>query len=140
MEIISLPIIKFDHFKSVMGTLCRSGYLTGHSTETKKELTVRPIVNGEIGFPPPPFKVFKTTKEYLCVPRFYGEDKFGQPTADKRPEPSRMKARFTGKLRNETHQIEALQKAIEGGSMGYWPFRVVLVRPRWRSPSLPSWV
>lgn len=98
-----------------MGTLCRSGYLIKPDQETKRELTVRPIVNGDIGFPPPPFKVFKTTKEYLCVPRFYGEDKFGPATTDKRPEPSRMKSKFVGKLRKETHQIEALNKATEAG-------------------------
>lgn len=114
MEIISGDI-KFERFKSAMGTLCRSGYLTKHDKDVKKELTVRPIVNNDIGFPPPPFKVFKTTKEYLCVPRFYAEDKFGPATVDKRPEPARMKSAFKGKLRKETHQIEALNKAIEAG-------------------------
>ena len=36
--------------------LTRTGYLiTGVPvTEIKKELTVRPIVNGDYGFPPPP--------------------------------------------------------------------------------------
>jgi superfamily II DNA or RNA helicase len=114
MEIISGDI-KSKRFKSVMGTLCRSGYLTPHNKDTKKELTVRPIVNNDIGFPPPPFKVFKTTKEYICVPRFYGEEKFGPAVVDKRPDPARMNATFTGTLRKETHQIEALRKAIEAG-------------------------
>ena len=48
-----------------MGTITRSGYLIDHNQEVKKELTVRPQVNNEFGFPPPPFKVFKTTKEKL---------------------------------------------------------------------------
>ena len=48
-----------------MTVLTRTGYLTGEGPlkEIKKELTVRPIVNGDYGFPQPPFKVFKTTKK-----------------------------------------------------------------------------
>lgn len=98
-----------------MGKLCRSGYLTKPDTEVKKELTVRAIVNNEFGFPPPPFKVFKTTKDYICVPRFYGIEKFGTPEEDTRPTPAPMIAKFVGKLRNETHQPEALAKAIHAG-------------------------
>jgi superfamily II DNA or RNA helicase len=98
-----------------MGKLCRSGYLTKHDTDVKKELTVRALVNNEFGFPPPAFKVFKTTKEWLCVPRFYGTEKFGEPTEDTRPTPALMTAKFVGKLRKETHQPEALSKAIEAG-------------------------
>ena len=68
-------------------SLTRSGYITGETPETKKELTVRAIVNTEFGFPPPPFKVFRKAKSGLCVPRYYGEDKFGPPKEDRRPEP-----------------------------------------------------
>jgi len=73
-------------------------------------------MNNEFGFPPPPFKVFKTTKNWMCVPRFYGIEKFGEPEEDIRPEPKKMCAKFVGKLRNETHQPEALAKALEAGS------------------------
>ena len=48
-----------------MTTLTRTGYLipnTPKLTDIKKELTVRPQVNGDYGFPPPPFKVFKPAK------------------------------------------------------------------------------
>ena len=53
--------------------LTRTGYLvnSGPIPEIKKELTVRPVVNGDYGFPPPPFKVFRATKTGVCVPRFY---------------------------------------------------------------------
>ncbi len=70
-----------------MTTLTRTGYLvdTGPIQEIKKELTVRPIVNGDFGFPPPPFKVFRPTKNGVCVPRFYGTAKLGEPRQDKRP-------------------------------------------------------
>ena len=96
-------------------SLTRSGYITGETPEIKKELTVRAVVNTEFGFPPPPFNVFRKTKTGICVPRFYGEDKFGTPTEDKRPEPVKIKTKFVGKLRDETHQNEALASAIKAG-------------------------
>ena len=99
-----------------MGTLTRTGYIIPDTDPNiKKELTVRPIVNNEFGFPPPPFKVFKPAKTGLCVPRFYGLEKFGNPVTDKRPEPAKVTIPFNGKLRDETHQNEALQKAVEAG-------------------------
>ena len=72
-----------------MTTLTRTGYLvnSGPIPEIKKELTVRPVVNGDYGFPPPPFKVFRATKTGVCVPRFYGTSKLGEPREDKRPSP-----------------------------------------------------
>ena len=99
--------------------LTRSGYLipldSENVKEIKKELTVRPIVNNEFGFPPPPFKVFKETKKNLCVPRFYGTTKFGGHFEDNRPDPVRVVLQFKGKLRDETFQNEALQRAIDTG-------------------------
>ena len=100
-----------------MGTLTRSGYII-NNTEVgilKKELTVRPIVNGDYGFPPPPFKVFRTTKNGICVPRFYGTDKVGEPKQDRRPEPAKSTAKFTGQLRDTTNQNEAFNAAIQAG-------------------------
>ena len=96
-------------------SLTRSGYITGETQEIKKELTVRPIVNADFGVAPPPFKVFRKAKSGLCVPRFYAEEKFGKETKDTRPEPSKINVTFKGKLRDETHQNEALRKAIEAG-------------------------
>lgn len=97
--------------------LIRSGYIVEETPEVKKELTVRAIVNSEFGFPPPPFKVFRKSKKGLCVPRFYGEEKFGVPKEDRRPEPINMSpsVKFIGKLRDETYQNEALRKGLEAG-------------------------
>jgi superfamily II DNA or RNA helicase len=81
----------------------------------KKELTVRPIVNADFGVAPPSFKVFRKAKSGLCVPRYYAEERFGRVTEDVRPEPTKIKISFHGKLRDETHQNEALAKAIETG-------------------------
>lgn len=105
-----------------MGTLTRSGYIipSGDSvvlSQTRKELTARAIVNNEFGFPPPPFKVFRPTKKSVCVPRFYGEEKFGPAAEDKRPAPAPIggEVHFVGKLRDETSQNEAFSAAIRTG-------------------------
>jgi len=100
------------------GTLSRIGYVVDVDKDIKKELTVRPEVNTEFGFPPPPFKVFKVTKDKkrMCVPRFYGEKKFGIVENDTRPDPVKMNIPFKGELRDSTHQNTALAKAIAAGS------------------------
>ena len=96
--------------------LSRSGYIVSNpSPELKKDLTVRPLVNTEFGYPPPPFKVFKNGKSGICVPRYYAEEKFGKAKEDRRPEPTKVNLKFHGKLRDETHQNEALAKAMEAG-------------------------
>ena len=96
-------------------SLTRSGYLTGETQEIKNQLTVRAVVNTEFGFPPPPFKVFRKAKSGLCVPRYYGEDKFGPPKEDRRPEPVKISTKFNGKLRDETHQNDAMAAALKAG-------------------------
>ena len=96
--------------------LTRSGYIINNPLpEIKKELTVRAIVNDDFGFPPPPFKVFRPTKNGICVPRYYGISKMGEPHDDKRPEPVRISVRFNGTLRDATHQNAALAAAIDAG-------------------------
>lgn len=99
-----------------MGTLSRTGYITTESPELKKALTVRALIQNDFaGIPPPPFKVFKESKNGVCVPRFYGETHFGLALVDKRPEPVRIHTTFKGVLRNETHQNEAFDAAITAG-------------------------
>lgn len=98
--------------------LSRSGYLVkACPPEIRKELTVRPIVNGEYGARPPSFKVYRDSKGYTCMPKYYGIEKFGQPTEDRRPDPAKMTRGvvFKGKLRDETSQNEAFAKAISAG-------------------------
>jgi superfamily II DNA or RNA helicase len=97
--------------------LTRSGYVISVDQEHKKELTVRPVVNTEFGIQPPPFKVFKTRGDTMCVPQFWAREKFGVPLEDTRPVPTHLRdgVCFKGKLREETHQIEAHKKAINQG-------------------------
>jgi superfamily II DNA or RNA helicase len=101
-----------------MKSLTRSGYIVENNPDVKKELTVRPQVNNDFGFPPPSFKVFRqASKDYICVPQHYGRSKFGEPDVDKRPEPTKLNEGvvFSGKLRDETSQNEAFQKGVSQG-------------------------
>lgn len=88
-------------------SLGRNGYVTKPDPEIRRELTVRAIENA-LGLRPPPFKVFRETSKHLCVPRFYGQDKFGPAVRDSRPEPEKAQVTFQGKLRD--YQEEALAK------------------------------
>jgi superfamily II DNA or RNA helicase len=101
-----------------MALLSRTGYIVAATPELKKELTVRPIVQGDYGFPPPPFKVFKDApNKTICIPQFFGLEKFGPPEKDTRPEPARANINFIGKLRTETRQIEAFDEAVKHGNL-----------------------
>lgn len=95
--------------------LSRSGYVIPltKKDQVKSDLTVRPLASE--GYPQPPsFQVYRIGKS-LCVPRFYGVQKFGEPDQDTRPEPSKASIKFVGKLKDETCQNEALKKALEAG-------------------------
>ena len=94
--------------------LCRTGFLIqkepGYEIH-RKRLTVRPVVNGDFGKAPPSFKVYKQTKQNLCVPRYYGQEQVCK-YSDKRPEPQGVTFDFKGTLRDSTRQNEAFDKAV----------------------------
>ena len=93
--------------------LSRTGYLIPKSDWTdqdKKGLTVRPVVNEEYGIRPPAFRVYRTSKNNICVPQHY---KVSKKCPDKRPTPVPSRARFTGQLRDSTSQNEAHDKLVE---------------------------
>lgn len=92
------------------GFLTRQGFsiLNQNSSDVKKELTVRPIENA-LGIQPPSFKVFRVGSDgSVLVPRYYGCERFGTPTTDRRSDPTRASGiNFSGRLRQETRQTEA---------------------------------
>ena len=94
--------------------ISRTGFLIkrvkGDETH-RKNLTVRPVVNGDFGVRPPAFKVYKQSKENICVPRYYGQEHCDS-YIDKRPEPQGVNFSFKGTLRDSTRQNEALDKSI----------------------------
>ncbi len=95
--------------------LTRTGYLVDTAPELKKELTVKPIVDADFGQFAQPFKVFREKNGKICIPRFFGTDRFGPATEDKRPEPAKANIQFTGKLRDDTKQNGALACAMAAG-------------------------
>jgi hypothetical protein len=122
--------------------LTRTGYLVneGPIQEIKKDLTVRPIVNGDFGFPPPPFKVFRPTKNGVCVPRFYGTAKLGDPKEDKRPEPTRIKTKFARTAQRRYTPKRSTRSSNSGRS--WRPFSTMWLREDDGIPghSVQAWV
>jgi superfamily II DNA or RNA helicase len=89
--------------------LSRTGYLVRKGDtdpDLKKTLTVRAVENA-MGITAPSFKVFREAAGYVCVPRYFGVDRFGPPTRDARPTPAFADIQFSGVLRDETRQNEA---------------------------------
>lgn len=114
--------------------LTRHGYLTSNWTqETKKQLTVRPIAPSPDYPAPPPFRVFRTHEKDIYIPRYFQKL---EGVTDVRKDPSPASITSYGKLRKETHQIEAFEKARDsmeslGGAIislpcGYGKTRVAL--------------
>ena len=114
--------------------ISRNGYTISleNSTEIKRELTVRPLVNESVGIPSPSFKVFRVIKQVhqdldagaeasglsktssLVVPRYYGIGRFGSPTRDVRPAYTHAPGIvFTGRLRDSTRQPEAFASGVK---------------------------
>jgi superfamily II DNA or RNA helicase len=107
--------------------LCKEGYLIPKNDkyikiieETKKELTVEPfqtftIVKTE----PEKFQVYQENKDYLCVPKYYGISKFGQPDINNEIKGQKIKIKFNGELRplqeEIVKQIVPFIKANDGG-------------------------
>ena len=86
----------------------RGEFLTSH----RKTLTVRPVVNGEFGFPPPPFRVYRASQKSVALPRFYGTKMYSH-CRDCRTSPIPVKIPFVGTLRESTRQPEALDHAMK---------------------------
>lgn len=82
-----------------------------NTNEYKKQLTVRPDVNKDYGFTPPAFKVYRTSKNSICVPRFFQHQETERVT-DKRTKPHKVHFGFVGKLRDSTRQNEAFNTAV----------------------------
>ena len=77
----------------------------------KDELTVKPFnnfnksqMNSDVG----KFSVFMESPKKLYLPRFYGLEKFGQPTEDNIKEGDDIDLKFNGSLREEQNPIEEI--------------------------------
>lgn len=97
-----------------MSMLSRTGYIVDDNPELKTNLTVRADENA-MGIRPPSFKVFRSDRGKMCIPRYYGEEKFGKPK-DYRPQPVSASIQFKGKLRDYQDQArDAFMASPSGG-------------------------
>ena len=89
--------------------------------EIKKDLTVNPFVIGDFGNGAEKrFSLYMESPNSLYIPRFYGRDKFGEPTINKIEEGEGIHLKFDGNLRSEQVPIIKLyQKTCEekGGGL-----------------------
>ena len=115
--------------------LTRTGYIVsgGPLQEIKRELTVRPIVNGDYGFPPPPFKVsdqlrmecaFQDSTELLRL-----------ETQRKTEDPNRLNQMPNLSVSSETQPIKMKhwQQQLKQGTVSFL-YHVATVRRRYPWP------
>ena len=93
----------------VQSTLSRNGYKIKKSElsikelkEIKKDLTVNPFVVGDFGNGSEKrFSLFMESPNSIYIPRFYAQDKFGNPDKSKIDEGETIHLKFNGSLRPE---------------------------------------
>jgi superfamily II DNA or RNA helicase len=71
----------------------------------KEELTVTPYLPFNKNIKPESFPVFLENEKYLCVPKYYGIQKFGKPDTNKELCGSNVNIIFSGKLRSNQLDI-----------------------------------
>ena len=80
----------------------------------KKELTVTPFKNGDYGETDEPFPVFLENSKKMYIPKYFGIEKFGQPTENHLSPGDDINLSFSGLLRS--HQIEPIDACIQAFS------------------------
>lgn len=107
--------------------LVRNGYMLKKSKLTKKEilniikdLTVTPLVNTNYSTAAESHKVYFETDEYITVPRYYGEERFGKATSDEKVKGVSINITFKGTIReNQKIIVESCYNDIlnKGGGV-----------------------
>jgi superfamily II DNA or RNA helicase len=93
--------------------ISRSGFIVPRDRDLEKALTVTPEVNTDYAPRGIPFKVFRRNKDNLCIPQHYGKQHIEADPRDKRPDPVAYEIPFSGKLRKDINQPEAVKKVLE---------------------------
>lgn len=111
--------VSFNDERGVLVT----GLLPARVTAIKAELTVSPLVQGNYGFMPPKFRLYRMHEGKLLVPRYYALDnldvKYKPKTAIKARKNKRVKIAFAGKLREPQVPIaETMYKSIKKNGGG----------------------
>jgi len=73
--------------------------------ELRKELTVKPFINGDYGMAPKAFPVYCESVNKLYLPRFYGQKKYGLPTSNKLFKPKEINVNFPKTLKDKQKPI-----------------------------------
>ena len=110
---------------SIESSLSRNGYKIKKKSlksqqikEIKKDLTVNPFTYGDFGEKnEKKFSLFMESPSSLYLPRFYGQEKFGNPSKDKIGEGAPINIKFKGSLRKEQEPIVKIyqDEAVKNG-------------------------
>lgn len=90
--------------------LSKEGYLINKKyceniDKIKEELTVAPHLIFNKKQKPEPFPVYLENYKYLCVPKYYGLEKFGKPNKNKEIIGETVNINFKGSLRDDQKEV-----------------------------------
>ena len=107
--------------------LCNKGYIITKNKfpeavikSVKTELKVKPFVKGNYGRGVKSFKLYIENENKLCMPKYYGLQKFGIPEVIDENKGIKIKIKFNGKLRD--YQVKIMNVILprirrEGGGL-----------------------
>ena len=101
---------------STKNILAKEGYLIHKKSNSellegiKNELTVSPYLTYNKNIKPETFPVYLENNKYLCIPKYYGIEKYGMPPTNKELNGVTTPIEFKGKLRPK--QIDIADKVL----------------------------
>ena len=97
--------------------ICNQGYIITKKNiseillkELKKDLKVKPFIQGSRADSAKSFKIYQENDEKICIPKFYGYQKFGQPKRNAFLKGAKIKLKFTGILHD--YQKDVIKNVI----------------------------
>jgi superfamily II DNA or RNA helicase len=108
-----------------MKILSKEGYLINKKDnidiidQIKNELTVTPQLSFNVNVKPESFPVYVENDDYLCLPKFYGLNKFGKPDINKETSGESIDIIFNGNLRQtQINVINIILPKLEANDGG----------------------
>ncbi len=100
-------------------TVIKEKLTNAEITKIRKDLTVKPFVNGSFGVEASPFAIYMESKRKLYLPRYYGIKEFGYPTGFKINEGTPIDIEFKGTLKDKQLPIvTAFDAAVKDKYIG----------------------
>lgn len=104
--------IKNHKILTKRGYIIHKQLMTQNEIDTiKTELTVKPLANENYGEQVKSFTVYKENEDTLCIPRYYGIQKYGDPLKTTGMSKSKINISFNGELRDI--QLPIVKTAID---------------------------